>query len=725
MLFTALSTPYRKLIYSLVIRYSSSTYSAEARMNNYAAFVYVTETKGFSAIDILNNSVLLNQHFCHFIGFTYSQTSISLKTKYEISNTFRKVFKELARENKLEFKDMKFSSLKLSDDAKLCFEEYNTLDIESEKLDYLNGWQITSKDGKTQELFLDEIYCKFGLNFSNIIHGALIDYGLTQRDSTLRNHTHQLCNKILNGFTLLDIKTVEELESKLAAKNVHYLFRDIMDVTFASYKIKGNDEYVFFKSWRRAVNVYTKCFIDTKIFDAPLKPFITPVWKKVVNDDLTFSIGGTPSKQEKDRWFGNISLHVKDEEAVTTIQKRLERDILHVKHVCEIKFKEIKERHKRNINLSQEGIVKHGKTGSLKIGADKLENTIATFYKLGIGGIQREYTTYLGFYGDTDTLNKELNLPTVSTMNVLLSLLVLSHPKITPSWLSEWELYDKKGNQVGFKQVGKQWIAVSYKNRRGATLAQQEVILTDETKEVIEFLIEHTKMARERLKSIGSTEWRKMIIFANVNKAFVYSNINIQLSRRSIDFYLWLSDSSLIPKGCELTEQDIKSISEICTLRSLRRHRALQIYLETRKIKAVKDALGHKEVILSTLSSYIPKPLMDFFNERWIRQFQNAILFEAMKDSKYLFESVDIEEKDITEFLSNHGINNIPETFNYGFGANLEPNRNGDISFDGATFTISTALLQLLIAIKISLKHQQVKHHSNTSQNFGTGQQCL
>ncbi|MBF4337803.1 hypothetical protein EAY42_22080, partial [Vibrio anguillarum] len=108
--------------------------------------------------------------------------------------------------------------------------------------------------------------------------------------------------------------------------------------------------------------------------------------------------------------------------------------------------------------------------------------------------------------------NTELNLPSSATLNVLLTLLVMEHPLITPSWLEKWELFDVNGNMVGYKQVDNQYIAVSYKSRKGATNAQQEVVLNELSKSVVEFLIQHTHIAREYLKKKGNINWRKMIL---------------------------------------------------------------------------------------------------------------------------------------------------------------------------------------------------------------------
>ncbi|MBF4381939.1 hypothetical protein EAY01_23400, partial [Vibrio anguillarum] len=155
---------------------------------------------------------------------------------------------------------------------------------------------------------------------------------------------------------------------------------------------------------------------------------------------------------------------------------------------------ELKEREDRNKAFLNTGIVKplSGTLGYTQynycVGADKLDNTVATFYEHGIAA-KNQYLNFLGFSGNASQLRTELNLPTKSTLTALLTLLVMEHPRITPSWLARWELFDVNGNMVGYKQVGSQHIAVSWKSRKGSTNAQQEVVLNEFSKSVVEFLI--------------------------------------------------------------------------------------------------------------------------------------------------------------------------------------------------------------------------------------------
>ncbi|HHX8488608.1 TPA: hypothetical protein ACVO3B_000379 [Vibrio diabolicus] len=265
---------------------------------------------------------------------------------------------------------------------------------------------------------------------------------------------------------------------------------------------------------------------------------------------------------------------------------------------------------------------------------------------------------------------------------------------------------------MGFKQCDNQWVAVSCKDRRGAELAQQVVILNDYTKSIVETLIEHTQFAREYLKAKSDRSWRYMLLTANITQAYYRYELLTGGRYGEIEFRQKLSNPSYMPSGEQLlNEAEAQEVSQLFSLKALRKARGLQVYLETKSLHAVAESLGHKKVNILLLSTYLPKPLMDFFNARWVRQFQNAIVFEAMKDSDYLFDAIDIEQDKLAEFLENHGIGELPEHFNNsmrGITSN-EKELSLQENVEEVIFTLSTALIQVLIAIQTVVENATEK----------------
>ncbi|WP_332399588.1 hypothetical protein [Vibrio metschnikovii] len=703
---TTLSEEYSNYLVSAA-ESSVSIRCVQPVLNVYAAYCYLVEEGNYTAFKILNDSNLFNAHFYSLIGFVYGIDGINLKRKYVLCHHFKKIYNHIAQDKHLSLDEIKLSSVKVTEDVLKCTAQFSKLNIDKTKADYLKGWQVVSKENKCLEVHLDTLYVNFGEDFTNKVHLALKNYASKQKSSSLSN--------ILNGFKQLfvgmSVVYVERdgitIETYLSRKCVQPFFHKVFKVLFVRSQAALNCPNYFHSRWRNIINFYTDCFINTGVFDEPHKPFIVPDWKEPKSSAPIFSVGGNATQKESNRWFFNIPSRIKDEEAVLVIQQRVDRDMAHIRHVCLLKFKELLDREIRNKAFKKNGSVKplQSTLGFSQyyniVGEDKLNNTVATFYAHGIGA-KKNYLKYLGFFGNAKQFNKELNLPNKSTLNALLTLLVMEHPLITPSWLAKWELFDTHGNEVGYKQVGNQYIAVSYKSRKGVINAQQEVVLNEFSKSIVEFLIQHTHIAREYLKNKGNVDWRKMILTATHSNATCLKDLNTTLHTAD-DFYDWLQDKSLFDKSCDISQADAQAISDIHSLRSIRRHRGFQIYLETRSMDAVAEALGHEKKNTNLLTSYLPKPLMDFFNRRWVRQFQSAILLEAMKESVHRFDAINMSADDIDEFLKNHGISNIPEHLDHGFvQQNTTDNEPPDsLEFDQLTYTISTSLLQLLMVIRL------------------------
>lgn len=490
--------------------------------------------------------------------------------------------------------------------------------------------------------------------------------------------------------------------------------------SFSSHLAKENKSAAFFATWTLTIKYFRVCFIDSGLIDEPVRPILTPSFKEDSQPIAKIATGGKLTSSEEQLWLVSIPLHIKDEAVIQIIEDRLRASEEHVRASYHAVFERIKERHDRNLKLAKTGMVKpiRGVGGGVKknvhvpVGRDHLANCIATFYTYGIGAIDTNYTTFLGgaFTNNdslsTSTLCDELNLPTTATLGALCTLLVLEHPALTPSALEHWELFDKNGKMTGYKQVGGSYVIVVYKNRKGAARAQQEIILNEYSRSIVKTLIGHTELARQYLKANPLTDeyqekaWRYMLIKADLNKVCWCFNlgVNITGALTNSTYRKWVYNHS-----SGMNEADKLLLSKSVGLRSARKLRAIRTYIKTHSLREVAEVLGHTTVSVDLLNKYIPSVLMDFFNARWIRQFQNALIYIAMHESDYLFEAVDIKAENLDQFLQNHGIHDIPKLFGkFKNDATLslveeeEPRER----FDEVTLTITKNVMIVLIAIK-------------------------
>ncbi|MFA0178741.1 hypothetical protein AB4472_26890, partial [Vibrio lentus] len=582
---------------------------------------------------------------------------------------------------------------------------YEKIPIDDEKLTYLNGWEITSQEQKLVLIDLDFIYVTYGRLFTKKIHNALKCYGLTQKTVTLQSRVLQFLS-FLEVLVVMDIKkSVQSLESSLSALNVQSSFLKAYQFMLARCLSKKHKIIKFNNVFNDAIKTYQVTFIDTKIYPAPLFPFVT-FNLQTIKEPPSFSIGGKPTETEKQRWFADIPLHIKDKEAIANIEYRVNRDMDYLKSVFINHFEELKLRQERNNTFAESGWIKEKmdnvgggpSCSTYKIGLDHVKNTVATFNHYGVNGYEcYSYSVFLGYGGKTDKLEQELNLPTHSTLFTLTALLVMEHPKITPAWLQKIQIFDDNGKLSGYKKVGGIYILTSEKERRGRALAQQDVILNDFSKSIVDFIIEHTAPARQYLKLTGNPDWRYLLLTCTINKASksIASDVLFKPKKIIIDL---LNNQDYAPVNHDLNQRDIDTIAKITTHRSIRRHCALKVYLKTRSQSAVADALGHKEVKNNLLETYLPKPLMTFFTERVIRQFQKAIILKALENSPYIYDAMNMDYDKIKEFLGNHGLNEMPDLNAKNFDS-VASNTDESL-FDKVIFTITVPLIQLLFSIK-------------------------
>ncbi|NQZ83933.1 MAG: hypothetical protein HRT52_23310 [Colwellia sp.] len=704
----ALSPAFKKLL-------SDNTSKAKVGVvvNNYAAYISTFKVPGYEALDILNSHELLSKQLRGFVGFIYSQ--YECKPAYAVIQPVIRTLKALIKH---EIDTPQLSESKVNESVGQCIDEFKNLQVSPERLAYLDGWQLKSKESKVFNCALGEFHEAFGDDLTADIYRHVYEYGTTQKHTSLRAPVHALI-VLLNSFTA-HCNSADDLRAQLKPNKLSAFLEKVMWCSFSSHLAKGNKKEIFFLVWAGVINVFRICFIDSGLIDEPIRPILTPSFKKDSQPIAKVATGGKLTSDEEQLWLASIPLHIKDEAAIQIIENRLRASEEHVRASYNAVFERIKEKHERNLKLAKTGRVKpiRGVGGAVKkneyvpVGRDHLENIIATFYEHGIGAAVSSQDVFLGgTHTNHDNLSAsalvdELNLPTTATLGALCTLLVLEHSQLTPYALQNWELFDKKGQMTGYKQVGGSNVIVVYKNRKGASKAQQDIVLNEYSQSIVKTLIGHTELARQYLKANPSTDeyqesaWRYMLIKADLKKASWCYDFASNISSASMisAYRQWVYNHS-----GSMNEDDKLLLSKSVGLRSGRKLRAIRTYIKTHSLREVAEALGHKTVNVDLLNRYLPSALMDFFNARWIRQFQNALIYIAMQESDCLFEAVDIKPEDLDEFLQNHGIHDIPKLFGkFKNDATLflvegeEPREK----FDEVTLTITKNVMRVLIAIK-------------------------
>ena len=523
----ALSPAFRKLLSDNAPKNCGSVI-----VNNYSAYISTVQVAGYEALDILSSPESLLKQLRGFLGFIYSQ--YDCKRAYEVTRIAFKTFEALAKH---EIDTPQLSYTKKNEFIEQCIAEFKSLRISSERLAYLDGWQLKSKEGKVMNFPIGEFHEAFGDELTSEIYFHTCQYCKTQKRTTLLLLV-RLFADLLNSFTR-HCNSADDLRTQLKANKLSAFLEKVMWCSFSSHLARGNKSATFFVFWTKLIKTFKICFIDSELIDEPVRPVLTPSFKEDYHPIANIATGGKLTSREEQLWLASIPLHIKDETAIQIIEDRLRASEEHVRASYHSVFERIKGKHERNLELAKIGMVKPilGAVGGVKraehvrVGRDHLENSIATFYKHGIGAaVANPITFFGGNFPNGDRLSfsvlaNEFNLPTTATLGALCTLLVLEHPQLTPSALEHWELFNKNGQMTGYKQVGCSYVIVVYKSRKGAAKAQQDIILNEYSQAIVKTLINHTGLARQYLKANPSIDeyqenaWRYMLIKANLQKA--------------------------------------------------------------------------------------------------------------------------------------------------------------------------------------------------------------
>jgi hypothetical protein len=137
------------------------------------------------------------------------------------------------------------------------------------------------------------------------------------------------------------------------------------------------------------------------------------------------------------------------------------------------------------------------------------------------------------------------------------------------------------------------------------------------------------------------------------------------------------------------------------SLVTLRASQVVARYLEKPDLAEAAKRLGHERLSFNQIERYVPPPLIAFFEERWVRLFQNAVLCEALVDSQFLLRATDFETMDdLHEFLSNHALKIRRRTAN---DDNGRDERGGEQVY----FSANTQTLAILLALRTAVRAAQ------------------
>jgi len=469
-----------------------------------------------------------------------------------------------------------------------------SLSFDNDSVKYINGWKVTNKSRKSYEYLQ---LCEY-VDIHGFKEAEKIEKILNQTDKTISVY---IFNDLIS-FLNKDKNSIFNIEKYKMIEFLKYFFSKKQNPNLNSNK----------KEWNSFVELLTAHFNLNEKYDLR---FVTQ-GNHNPNEMRIKNIG---TKQYKDKLISLVPLEIKDEKALVILKEKVNQDINVIKEWANHVLKELKQ--------------------------DRLTKRClqSLDYNLSPIDVRKKYGL-LPHHKTKDFFDKE-TVFNEKHLFAICSLLIESHPEITDSFLAKCNI--KTSLVDGIYTEGA--FLVGNKSRRGAELAEQKIGLTSETKKIIQDYLFLTKDLRDNLKTNNHDLQDIMFICcANNHPLEIKQPIEFKTSYVQKSIYEFLI-------GQGYYEEDAKSYSNSITLSKVRSTKAIQIYFETENTSKMAEALGHHKYNANLLSHYLPKSILDFFQERWIRIFQKGIILEAVKDTPYVLEATKFKNMDeVNEFLKNH-----------------------------------------------------------------------
>lgn len=643
------------------------------------------EFKNKSFYDLFIDKMFIKKQSRIFFYYIYEQLETEkIIYKYSICNKLKFFLNSISKE--YDIGNIKLSTLITTEEILSYEKDYNNLEKNEDLIKFYSRWEVVTLDNVRLPFNLSNIYSKYGRAFCESYYLAIKKIAASTIKTSFSRHVSNIYK--LNKLFCENFSNLEQLKINLSSKNVHYIFHDFYNTLIIENLENKFCLINFHNRWRAYVDTYN-LLIEYGLFEQPVYPILIPKFKN------TRSISHHKVETGKiinDKLILNIPLSYSDSLAKEKIFQQINLNMKYIIDICELKCSEIKQKFDIFFELAADSAITHYYRDSndarnicrkyldLYYATSRVEDVVI---KLGCNNKDLIYTLIP-------------SLPQVDLYPFIV-LLINEHPQITESWLTEWQLF-KSGKQYGYieGQGNESSYIISNKKRKGAK-ALQKIILNQNSLKIMKDILLITSLCREYLRAKGNLAYEYMLLVNN----------NIQSIPKQINKFYNPSTSSTKHQFNDLfyKKELLKlhpnleaalNLADNFSLTKFRATRAVQIYLKTNSINEMANALGHETVDYRLINAYLPAPLWDYFTDRWIRIYQNSLIYEAMKDSPYLFEAVDIKTEELEEFFVNHHFGEIPEYLKQGKYKSID---EAIISNQLGVFTISIPLLQWFLAI--------------------------
>lgn len=514
------------------------------------------------------------------------------------------------------------------------------------------------------EMHADKIKITNGIKYGRITKYGylnLIDYYLKTKDS-----------EIIKIIDILDVALNKKEYGIFLSKYFKYLENN--NIKF----FETNDEVLtaFMLQYFEEINENNNCIYKAKARWNSLIELLTVYFDFNLNKNLKVireqknphicQIKQTNGKYVKTKLISDIPLEICDDKAIYLLKSQVNQDIELINSWAEYQI-------------------------------NKFEQDLNEYQPVDVNHLFLNKENFDSLYNKPHLLSKTVSM-------AIITKLIIEHPMITESFIRQLTVnsYIKLDNCS---------FLVGNKPRKGADLAEQKITLNEYTDKLVSKWIEWTNIFREYyyLKDKKKNE-SLLLSCSEYNNLIISDYQNNLVFRETIQKNI--SDYLVEQKNIDRVESDL--FSKKITFTKIRASKAMSFYFETESTSKMAEILGHENYKPNLLSHYLPEPILQYYQTRWIRIFQKGIICEAMKDSEFLFKATNFQTtKQLDDFLTNHTIKNIPNNLDSLTSKNNEKPDDALESYDELFISINdeniSAMLALKDAVESSLEKEKIK----------------
>lgn len=644
----------------------------------------------FSSIDVLVG----------FVGALYSEKFLhaSLDTRYKWAYGWRAALAIAC--------PSAFSRIEAPSTTKVstCFiaaaAEFETIKLHRDQVDLWRGWPVPKSDGLIAWPDLRKLYLRYGKKFADDIAVALGGW-------TGGRKINGLSVEILFFEFIADQPNDWNRKNFRSYTKSSYLMVQFVMHLIDLYDQEENQYSTLASDWNHFVNFATS-FLCTGSFFARLSKEDFPALPSKETGNP-----GTHRRTDSDgvtyitKLLTDIPLHLSHEEAADLIYFKIQAHLDLIERWAESEVDALWGRFQRREELAKVGSVKRVLSSQLWDGRTALvdrqnpgweAHTCATFAFHGFK-MRRDGSHRMLYPRPLDNLAHDvLALPVAGALLPHMTLLVIEHPQLTPSFFENLRLFDV-GNQLsGVVETDAGWLLDGDKFRKGPENAEQKIQLSERSIRIVAQVVKITQPLRDYLRAKDDPNWR--YLFLHCGKGFSNPS-RIRISREISRFRGVGSLKHQFLVSGHMSDADADYLAARFSLVAVRATTAVVAYIREPDIQKMAHLLGHEELDVGLLERYLPAPLLRYFEERWVRLFQCGILVEALKGSKYLLPSVGFQSLEkLNQFVSHHALKwaTRPEAIEQEDPAHI---------FASVVFSIDEEILTLLLAMQAAVASAQ------------------